>query len=442
MTLELACLALLYVTPLPAIPSHGMAPLPRGPLQSAATHAAHRIHALHGPRAGDQFGVALATAGDVNGDGVHDWILGAPATRVGQETVGRVIVVSGVNMTILHEWFGAPGSLRLGGAVAAAGDVDQDGHGDLLVGAPYGAAGHGEVRLYSGATGAVLKSWQGSAAGDQFGRCVSGTQDVDGDGIPDVLVGAPQADIGGPNAGELSLFSGSDGTLLRVHRGSTFDQLGFSTVGTGDLNGDGRGDYAVGVPFSDAAAFNGGAVMVFSGTDGALLYQVAGQVAGDQLGFGLSGGQELNGDGVLDLGVCAPGADANGFDSGAAYALSGLDGSLLRVFPGPGPGLYLSAVSLLGDVNGDGRGEVLAGCAGAQGAANEAGQVELFSGSDGSSLKLFLGPRALGWFGAAVAGGGDVNGDGIPDFLVGAPGHQDHQELLGFVEVLSPVALP
>lgn len=391
-------------------------------------------------RSGDRFGSSLACVGDVNGDGVVDWAAGAPRAQVAGQAVGRVQVMSGADGSVLHQWLGGPGASGLGADVAGVGDLDGDGHGDILVGAPQAAAGKGEARLYSGATGMLLRTWVGAVAGDQFGRALCGLGDVDGDGVGDLGVGAPASHSAGTHAGEVSVYSGRLGTLLFQVQGAAWDHLGHDLVGLGDVNGDGCGDLAIGIPFSDDAAFNGGRVQVHSGRDGGFLWGASGHTAGDQFGFALGSGADVDMDGIQDLVVVAPAADASGFDSGSASVLSGVDGHVLFVIPGPGAGVYMSAAQLLQDQDGDGRAEVLTGTPAAPKGSEHAGYVGVHSGVDGSLLRRLRGARDFGWFGFSLAAGGDLDGDGVHDFAVGAPGHDDHPEIFGSVQLLS--ALP
>src|SRR5262245_15844627 len=168
---------------------------------------------------------------------------------------------------------GAAGATFVGGnSVAAAGDVDGDGVPDVIVGAPSAFDGFGRARVYSGATGATLRTFASSVQNDQFGFSVAGVGDLDGDGIGDVIVGILQSSAGGVTAaGRATVFSGATGLPLWSRDGTQpFDFLGSAVARVGDLDGDGVEDPAVGVIYGDnGPAFDAGRVEVLSGATGA-----------------------------------------------------------------------------------------------------------------------------------------------------------------------------
>jgi hypothetical protein len=316
---------------------------------------------------GEEFGSALAPAGDLNGDTVSDLLVGAPEASVAGGPAGRVVVVSG------------------------------DLHVPLLV-------------------------VEGTAAGDDFGFAVAGGDDLDGDGAPDLLIGAPKVDTLAPlatNAGRAEVRSGADGSLLQSFVGdAAFDQLGFAVAFVGDVDGDGVSDLAVGAPFHDAGASNAGLVRVHSGATGALLLTLHGGAAGDRFGSALSGAGDIDGDGVPDLIVGAPGADGPDTDCGRVTAHSGADGSVLLSFTHPGNGASFGTAVAAGDIDADGVPDVVGG---APFASSSAGIVYVHSGADGALLHTFGGTASADQFGSAVAVPGDVDRDGYDDVLIGSP---------------------
>jgi hypothetical protein len=393
-------------------------------------------HSLRGEAQAERFGTCVASAGDVDGDGVQDWIVGAPRSAASAPYAGRASVFSGRDGAELLRFEGDSASDWLGAAVAGAGDVDGDGHADVLVGAPRGTPPAGSAYLFSGRDGSLIHAWQGVGAGDEFGRALAGVGDVDGDGVRDLAVGAPLADGAGTNAGQLTLYSGADGAPIRSFAGATWDQLGRAVAGAGDLDGDGRAEVVVGAPFADVGAFNGGSALVFAGADGALLFAVHGQGIGDQLGFAVAAGGDVDLDGIGDLLLAAPGADAAGIDSGAARLCSGSSGVALFSVPGLAEGEGLSAVAFVPDFTGDGRAEVLVGAASAFDGAPHSGQARVLSGRDGHLLQAFGGAAGRDWFGASVAAGSGSESR----FAVGAPGHDDDVQRAGYVQVFAPAA--
>jgi len=410
------------------------------------------------PQADARFAEALAGVGDVNGDGVTDLLVGAPfQILAGNLNQGRAFVFSGADRSLLltldHP---APQGLALfASAVAGAGDVNRDGRADLLVGAPGqrvgGRANQGQAYVLSGTDGRLLLTLdnpipQPDAA---FGAAVAGAGDVNGDGAPDLLVGAPEQDEGsGSNQGQVFVFSGTDGrlllTLVSTDRRSAV-RFGSAVAAAGDVNGDGAPDLLVG------NMFGSGEVEVFSGADGSLLPTLD---PPDTAGRAVAGIGDVNGDGAPDLLVGAPSADVGGeFDQGRAFVFSGSDASLLRALdlPIPETGAELgSSVAGAGDVNGDGVPDILAGAPGRDVAGGELnqGQAFVFSGADASVLLTLDDPNpdSLAGFGEVVAGIGDVDRDGAPDFLVGAPGHdvgddENVQQGRAFVFVSAAVPL-
>lgn len=376
---------------------------------------------------GDRFGATLVGAGDVDGDRVPDLAIGAP--RAG-EAAGAVWVLSGRGGGLRRVARGAPGEWA-GAALAAPGDLDGDGCADLAFGAPQAHHGAGAVRVVSGRDGKVLWKRAGDAPGDRFGFALAALGDVDGDGVCDLAAGAPDARGGGVLAGRVVVLSGRDGTVRFAWDGTQGDRLGLAVAGPGDLDGDGRGELLVGVPLADGPSFNAGAARVFAGGDGALLFEWRGGASGDRLGSRVAAVGDVDGDGVPDVGVGVPGDDGGGLDAGAVRVLSGADGTLLLERRGPRSGAYLELVAGVGDIDGDGRGDLALGLPG-QG-ANEEGQVWIVSARSGTVLRVISGTSPRGWLGFALAAAGDLDGDGRLEVFAGAPGHDDDAQALGYV---------
>lgn len=413
------------------------------PLLQLGSPPQHLIWTRVGPAPADRFATAVAGPGDIDGDGCRDVLVGIPHADGVGAYAGLAQVLSGRDGALLLELPGTSPAARFGSAVDGAGDLDGDGTPDVIVGAPYGTPSAGSAYSYSGATGALLTSWSGTAPGDRFGAAVAGLGDVDGDGRGDVAIGSPYADGAGSNAGRVEVFSGDDGSLLYSIDGSAaWDQFGHALAAASDVDGDGVGDLLIGAPFSDASGFNAGAAFLHSGLDGSLLHVMPGAVAGDWLGSDVAAAGDVDGDGVPDVVLGMPGSDSGGLDSGGAEVRSGASGALLLVIAGERSGEYAGSVSGVGDIDRDGWADLVFGAPSSNSSAHEAGRVRVISGRTGCDLAVIDGLERNDWLGAALAGVGDANGDGSPDIALGAPVHDDVLDQHGYVQLVSARRLP
>jgi Ca2+-binding RTX toxin-like protein len=424
--------------------------------------------AMSGIDSGDRAGFSVSGGGDINGDGQDDLIIGAFGAN---SQAGEIYVAFGktsgsaVNLGSLGTGgfliSGINASDRAGYSVSNAGDVNNDGLDDLIIGAFSANSGAGAAYVVFGKTSNTTVNLNnlggngfvinGATSGDRAGFSVSGGGDVNGDGLDDVIVGAPNVNnfagasyviFGKTTSTAVNLASlGTGGFAITGAAGN--DLAGTSVSLAGDVNDDGLADVVVGA--SSANGGTGAAYVVFGkNSNGAIAlsslgsagFAVNGATAGDGLGKAVAGAGDVNNDGFTDVIIGAPSAGG----TGAAYVVFGKSSTTTVSLGSLGNGgfqingaasndLAGTAVSGAGDVNGDGFDDLLIG---APGANSSAGNGYLLFGktntntinlsSVGSSGFRIAGIASNHLAGTSVSGAGDVNNDGFADLMVGAPG--------------------
>lgn len=300
---------------------------------------------------GEQLGTSVSLGPDADTDGFGDLAIGAPTYSTGGTNRGRVFFFSGDDGGALatSPWLGATGDQR--GAVVSVGpDTDGDGRADVAVAVP----GLARVYLFSGGTGQVLQTFDGGSTGDGFGNSLSLGPDVNGDGFGDLLIGAPAAP-NGSRLGRVYLYSGKTGALLWTKAGTTSaEQFGYSVSLGPDADGDTKSDMLIGAPGSS------GRVDLYSGSSKLVVHTLSPTSPAGFFGNAVSLGPDADGDGKADALVGAPGTNS---DQGRVYLFSGQSGALLGFRDGePGLATQLgSSVSLGPDVDGDGKADALVG---------------------------------------------------------------------------------
>lgn len=383
------------------------------------------LFTVNGDAKGDRFGSSLCYIPDTNGDGCAELLVGAPyADPSGLVDAGTATLISGATGGILTVKEGFSAGDRYGSSVAYAGTNDA-GTRYYVVGAPYRAhahAGAGSVYLYY-APGTYMHEFYGSQGAEHFGASVSGFIDLNKDGVPDFVAGAPDYDDNGSAVGRVRAYSTASpfGLLHEVVGAGPGQRFGTTLATVGDINLDGFGDYAVGAP--DYA--NGdGALYVISGENGGFIFTKFG-TNGARLGASVSRAFDVNGDGKFDIIAGLPG-DTTGGAFGTVKIYSGQGGSVLATINGTQSGAgFATSVAAGSDVNFDGARDIVVGSPTASNVAPNSGNVKCFSGQNYSQIYNLDGPVAGTEHGRAICSLGDVNNDGFVDYLVSAP-KEDH----------------
>ena len=369
------------------------------------------IREWDGEGAGDQFGWIARSVGDVNGDGAADFVTSAPTRALNGENAGRVYVYSIKDGKLLWQADGKPGDM-LGSGIEAAGDTNGDGVNDVVAGAPSSSKSY----IYSGKDGQVLHELKGEGKDDNFGNHVAGVGDVDHDGFPDVIIGAPNNSATGKDAGRAYIFSGRDGHLVHTFTGqSAGDQFGSAVSGSPD----GKSPLIViGAP--GAGPNKHGRVYVFDGLNETPKFKIDADETGSALGaMFVSIIGDVNKDGQADVYASDWPNNARGPSTGRIYVHSGKDGRKLFVLTGENQGAgFGTNPGRAGDINGDGYDDILLGSWQYSKAADSGGCVFLFSGRDGKLLKTYACRTPGDTFGFDAVGIGDIDGDGVHDLLI------------------------
>ncbi|MCP4543961.1 MAG: hypothetical protein GY832_43155 [Chloroflexi bacterium] len=421
-------------------------------------------------QAEDGLGYAVGTAGDVNNDGYDDIIVGAPVYSDTVYREGVAFVFYGGpdtkgGLSDSPNWHFGSGQqgARFGASVGTAGDVNGDGYDDVVIGAPEYTQGipqqakEGQVYVFYGSADGLSATPDWVLAGDQgnalFGASVGTAGDVNNDGYDDIIVGEPQYDNGEQNEGRVYVFFGfgDGGQTVRLFWSVEGNQIkakfGASVGAAGDVNNDGYDDVLIGAPQYDNGEIDEGAVFVFYGATNGLTVTSHTLLDSDQpeaeFGTSVSTAGDVNDDGYADVIVGAP-VYSNTFSLvGAAFAFHGSASGLSITPTWMIEGWYADtrfghSVSTAGDVNGDNYDDVVIGAymysAGGISPTKE-GAVFAFSGSNTGLLSSVFwsgwGDKHETEFAYSVGAAGDVNGDAQADIIIGAPHYKKNKIICG-----------
>jgi len=248
------------------------------------------LYTINGEIDHGYFGEAVTMIPDLDGDGVNEFAVGEfGADSLGYNT-GAVTLYSGASGTQMHRWEGASGNSRFGDDISHAGDIDGDGVADIIVGAYFGSS-NGEAFVYSGADYSEIYHFRGYEADEVFGRAVDGAGDTNGDGRDDIIIGSGHYYVAGGYTGFVRVYSGKDGSMLQDFRdGSATARLGSGVAGLGDIDGDGLSDMIVGAQDeTTAGGTKSGTVFAFSGAREGILFEITELAAGESPTVRLTG---------------------------------------------------------------------------------------------------------------------------------------------------------
>lgn len=414
-------------------------------ISGAIANAQSPIQSISGPAPLDYFGSSVRFTGDLNGDGIVDFVAGATQPTLvpsgggsAYSSPGYVNTVSGANFSIIASKPGPSNGSLYGTVAVGIGDTNGDGIKDILAGgldtggltlnpAIISSMGPAFVDLLSGPSASFLYN---TSLGTSLGigpplTYVSAAPlgDFNHDGVEDYIVGGSAFSAPVPpffvsyNLGTIKIVSGANGGVLYQQTGTAAGDLGAAVAGLGDINNDGTVDFAFSNPKAAYSTFpSAGFVYIYSGASTTQIRSHHGFSSSAGTGTCLGAAGDMNADGVADYYIGSPLSNSYAAGRGDVTIYSGTFGSIIHTYTAVTNNGYTGRVAAsAGDFNLDGIPEFVIRSTTANN--NNYGNLLVFDGTDGT-LIYQLGNSANAGFGAAVDGGGDVNADGLPDLLV------------------------
>ncbi len=423
--------------------------LPAGTLESDVAFAA--------------MGFSVASAGDVNGDGYNDVIVGAPFYSDGETNEGAALVyygtASGLNALPDLTMEGNQANAWMGWSVASAGDVNADGYSDVIVGArnySNGESSEGAAFVYHGSANGIITSpanmLESNQIGAQMGISVACAGDVNDDGFSDIIIGAHWYDNGEFDEGTAFIYHGSVSGIstiaaATVESNQVIGNMAYSVASAGDVNGDGYSDVVVSTHQYSNGQTSEGAAIVYNGSASGIIITPAAIIESNQayafMGRYVASAGDVNGDGYSDIIIGANEYDNPQINEGKVFVYHG---SASGIIAAPAASVEsdqayatMGAVSTAGDLNGDGYSDVIVGADRYDNGELDEGRIYIYYGSASGigtmSVQTIECNQANAYLGVFVAAAGDVNGDGNSDIIVGASNYDNGQTDEGAVFV-------